>query len=149
MRKKQEWHGKTKTKEYKAWECMKTRCLNPNCKAYLNYGGRGITIQPEWLKSFVIFLKEVRKAPTPESTLERVDNSIGYIKGNVVWASRRTQANNRRGVKLVKYKNKILPLSYASDLVGIPYKTLWRRLKIAKTNCLDGYDYTLKSNQFS
>ena len=30
---------------------MKNRCYNQNFKEYKNYGGRGITVCPEWLNS--------------------------------------------------------------------------------------------------
>jgi hypothetical protein len=90
---------------------------------------------------------DVGIAPNPKLTLERKDNSLGYIHGNVVWADRRTQANNRRSVKLVSYKGETLPLSYAADLINISYKTLFQRLSVAKSNCLDGLDYPLKRNR--
>lgn len=34
---------------YAAWKAMKQRCLNPKCKAYKNYGKRGITVCDEWM----------------------------------------------------------------------------------------------------
>ena len=37
------------TKIYSIYYNMKDRCLNPNCHAYHNYGGRGIKICDEWL----------------------------------------------------------------------------------------------------
>lgn len=33
---------------YWAWKSMKQRCKNPNCKAYKNYGERGIKVCEEW-----------------------------------------------------------------------------------------------------
>ena len=33
-------HGKHNSKAYRIWTGIKTRCFNPNCKAYKNYGGR-------------------------------------------------------------------------------------------------------------
>lgn len=34
---------------------MRDRCLNPNSNRYDRYGGRGITICPEWLESYETF----------------------------------------------------------------------------------------------
>lgn len=42
-------HGMEGTKIYSIYYNMKDRCLNPNCHAYHNYGGRGIKICDEWL----------------------------------------------------------------------------------------------------
>ena len=35
---------------YWMWKALKQRCNNPKCKAYHNYGGRGITYAKEWEK---------------------------------------------------------------------------------------------------
>ena len=43
-----------RTRTYRSWEAMRERCLNPRCKAYKNYGGRGITICARWLRSRVL-----------------------------------------------------------------------------------------------
>lgn len=42
-------HNLNKSKIYSIYHNMKDRCLNPNCHAYKNYGGRGIQICDEWL----------------------------------------------------------------------------------------------------
>ena len=50
-------HGesKIKTKLYRVWISMKTRCLNPKFKFYKYYGGRGIIICPEWTNDYTKF----------------------------------------------------------------------------------------------
>ena len=75
------------------------RCHNPDHKAYPNYGGRGISVADEWrnLKTgFDRFLDHIGPKPTPDLTLDRIDNDLGYLPGNVRWADRKTQQNNRR-----------------------------------------------------
>jgi hypothetical protein len=48
-------HGMYRSPEYTAWARMKYRCSKPTHKAYSDYGGRGISVYPEWQKSFEAF----------------------------------------------------------------------------------------------
>src|SRR3990167_6238934 len=43
------------TKLYSVWTNMKQRVLNPNNTRYKDYGGRGITICPEWTNDYITF----------------------------------------------------------------------------------------------
>ena len=54
---------KSKTKEYSSWLNMRQRCNNKNNPQYEDYGGRGITICPEW-DDFDVFLADM--GPRPE-----------------------------------------------------------------------------------
>ena len=70
----------------------KQRCTNPKNKSYKDYGGRGIKFLFDSLQEFKEELGE-----RPEGyTLDRIDNDGNYEKGNVRWASRSVQMQNRR-----------------------------------------------------
>jgi hypothetical protein len=85
--------------EYRSWRAMKSRCLRPKAENYKDYGGRGIKIHEPWIGSFETFLRDLGLKPMPGMTLERVDNDGNYEPGNVVWATRKTQARNRRAAR--------------------------------------------------
>jgi hypothetical protein len=88
-------HGMYGTPEYISWRKMKERCLNPNAHNYIYYGGRGITIDPRWLK-FENFYADMGPKPDPKYTLERINSNGNYEPNNVIWASFKIQRHNRR-----------------------------------------------------
>lgn len=89
-------HGMRGEPEYQIWADIVQRCCNPSCPAYEGYGGRGIFIYPRWRESFAAFIEDVGRRPSPDLTLDRIKNDLGYFPGNVRWTTRKEQANNRR-----------------------------------------------------
>lgn len=81
---------------YRTWQAMITRCHNPNAKAFKDYGARGITVCQRWRESFEAFLADMGPRPTPEHTIERKKNDVGYEPGNCIWSTRRAQNRNTR-----------------------------------------------------
>lgn len=89
---------------YMTWALMMDRCHNPDSKDYTKWGGRGITVCPEWHNA-AIFISwvEANIGPRPggltaggrpEYTIDRKNNDLGYAPGNVRWADNRKQARN-------------------------------------------------------
>lgn len=77
---------------------MKDRCLNPNHKYSRHYLEKGILVCEKWLK-FEGFYEDMGDRPNGYS-LDRIDNNIGYSKGNCRWIPLRDQPKNRSCCKL-------------------------------------------------
>lgn len=96
-------HYRSQSSEYRIWANMKQRCFNPRNTRWLDYGGRGITVSPEWRDSFEAFLADVGPRPSRQHTLDRADNNRGYYPDNVGWAlARQQQTNTRRPERMVE-----------------------------------------------
>lgn len=95
-------HGLSKTCEYRIWQQMKLRCLQPKRHNYKDYGGRGITICKQWIHSFETFYKNMGIRPTSKHSIDRIDNDGNYTPENCKWSTPQEQARNRR---LPKRKN--------------------------------------------
>lgn len=76
---------------------LKRRCLDPSHHAYHRYGGKGITLHEEWLdfSAFASYIdKELGPRPAGHS-LDRIRGYLGYVPGNVRWATNLEQSRNR------------------------------------------------------
>lgn len=87
-------HGASLTPEYRTWAAMRQRCLNPRSSRYPTYGGRGITICERW-SNFTAFLADMGPRPSPDHSLDRIDNDKGYEPSNCRWATRSQQQRNK------------------------------------------------------
>lgn len=124
------------SKEYRAWLNMKRRCLDTKGRRYADWGGRGITVYPQWLTSYETFLAYIGRAPSSHHSLDRIDNDGPYQPGNVRWATRTEQGLHTRQTPYLTFQNETLSLNQWEDRIGFPHGTLHSRL--------NRYGYTIE-----
>lgn len=67
-------------------------------------------------------LENIGPRPSAEHSLDRVDNSLGYTAGNLRWASKKQQANNKRRYECWKHGERIARLCDARQ--DLSYETV-------------------------
>ncbi len=119
-------HGLHRSSAYLKWQAAKNRCFNKSDKSYHRYGGRGITMCPEWCDDFMAFFAHLGHCPAG-LTLERINNNGNYEPGNVRWATPLEQARNKRNSIRIKHGDELLSLRELSERFGISVDLLWAR----------------------
>jgi len=117
-------HGDNGSAEHTLWMAMLARCAGTHPR----YGGRGITVSEAWRTSYATFLADMGRRPSPELTIERVNNNKGYSKDNCVWATRSVQARNTRRNHLVTALGKTQCIVEWAEETGIPATAIKSRL---------------------
>lgn len=123
-------HGQSKTELYSKWCGMKRRCNVPHDKSYPRYGGKGIKICEEWNDSFPAFYEwAMRSGYKPGLTIDRIDNSKGYLPENCRWATVAQQNRNYSRNHLITYQGRTQCLADWADETGVNRTTLLLRIK--------------------
>jgi hypothetical protein len=106
---------------------MKERCGDTNNK---DYGGRGITICPEWRGDFRPFFDwALASGYANNLTIDRIDVNGNYEPGNCRWADRNTQANNTRRNNYITHEGITKTAMQWAREYEIPISTFLRWLK--------------------
>ena len=108
-------HGDFGTKLYNVWCDMKQRCYNSKHKRYKDYGGRGITICPEWANDYTKFRDWALSHGYKENLqINRIENDGNYEPSNCNWVTRTENINNRRNT-ISKELIKQIEFSYNTE----------------------------------
>lgn len=117
------------TPEYEAWKQMIGRCYGTYTASYKTHGARGIRVCDDWRHSFGAFLIYMGLKPSPELTLERINNNGNYEPGNVKWATKKEQARNRRTNRLITVNGVTKCLQEWSEDSGVSHTLILYRLR--------------------
>lgn len=124
-------HGQSNTRLCHIWRDMHRRCENPKRNTYRLYGEKGISVCPEWSgsKGFENFKEwSDEHGYSDNLTIDRIDNDKGYNPDNCRWTDYKTQANNISTNRWIEYNGERHTLAQWSDITGIPYGALKRRV---------------------
>lgn len=121
-------HGLSRTSEYRAWQTMRLRCLNPENAAYPDYGGRGIKVCERWLNSVQAFVDDMGLKPSPKHEIDRIDNDGHYEPGNCQWATRKHNDRNRRNNRWIDINGERRVLAEWCELKAMPRDVVNKRL---------------------
>lgn len=133
--------GKSKHPYYGTYRTMLSRCMNKNSHKYHLYGGRGIKVCKRWQGKYGFnhFIKDMGKKPSPEYSLDRINNDGDYGPNNCRWASTHDQNTNRRdnsdhiGVYYWKKRKKFVAfMSIKGKRVSSYHNTLNQAIKKRK-----------------
>jgi hypothetical protein len=121
-------HGKRKTPEYAAWRSALKRCHSPREKSYRNYGARGIAVCERW-QSFENFYADMGPRPSPDHSLDRIDNDGNYEPANCRWATKSEQSLNTRSNFIITAFGRTAPLGAFVSSKSNGFQLAWQRMR--------------------
>lgn len=116
-------HGMSKELIHGVWRGMKRRCEDPNDKAYVYYGARGVHVCPRW-QSFKNFWADMGPTYKRGLSIDRIDVNKGYYPENCRWATAEQQSCNMRRNRLIKG----VPVTVFARQHNLNFATVFGRL---------------------
>jgi hypothetical protein len=120
-------HGATKTRLYRIFKLMHERCRAPRCRAFKNYGGRGICVCDEWATFEPFRDWAMANGYTDALTIDRIDNDGNYEPSNCRWATQKQQCRNKRNTIYLEHDGLKLTLKEWAEQTGLNYHTMFYR----------------------
>lgn len=104
---------------HKIWTSMKTRCNYKPAKDYYRYGGRGISVHPEWNESCLEFIKwSLTNGYAEGLQIDRIDNDGNYEPTNCRWVTGLENARARPSNKLTLEKANLIRERYRTEKIS-------------------------------
>jgi len=93
-------HGETGVRLYRIWQNIKNRCFYISNTNYQYYGGRGITICPEWINDYIKFRDwSLNNGYKDSLEIDRINTNGNYEPNNCQWI---TQTENKQKLRTTK-----------------------------------------------
>ena len=122
-------HGGSHTRLYNIWCGMINRCSNPSQKEYSRYGGRGITVCPEWRADFTAFQSwALQNGYADDLSIDRIDPDGNYCPKNCRWVTMKEQQRNKGNTRRITHKGDTLTLNQWAQKTGINAECIRDRL---------------------
>lgn len=115
--------------EFKRWQFMLARVEARKGRDFKWYRNKGITCCIRWL-SFINFIEDVGRCPSPAHSLDRIDNTGNYCKENCRWADAKTQARNRSNNTIIEWRGRKHALCVWSEILGFNKNVLANRIQL-------------------
>lgn len=122
------FHNADEKKLHSVWADMKRRCKNPSRENYPHYGGRGITVCPEWEDFNNFYEWAIANGYSQGLSLDRIDNNGNYEPANCKWSTVKEQNDNRSCTVKFTYNGETRTLTEWSELYGLKYGLLYDRI---------------------
>lgn len=123
-------HGLHKTKVYKTWIGIKNRCYNKNYSKFYLYGERGIKVCDRWLEKngFINFFQDMGHPPSPNHSIDRINNNGNYEPNNCRWATIHEQNRNTRFNINITQNGETHCVSEWARILNMKKSTIYNRL---------------------
>jgi hypothetical protein len=127
------WQEKVNSRSnalYSIWKGIRRRCGligSSTDKHFRSYVRRGIGMDDDFANSFAAFAEEVGPRPSPRHQIDRIDNNLGYVRGNMRWATPKENANNTSGNIYIEIDGERKTLQQWCDHYGVNNKTVHGR----------------------
>lgn len=113
-------------------QVAKDRCTNSRNAQFGDYGGRGIRFEFGSASAMAAWLIENLGEPPVGMSIDRRDNNLGYRAGNLRWATRQMQIDNRRRYRRSEQGERLRYL--VVDRPDVVYETLRSWIKLGLTD---------------
>lgn len=116
----------TRTRIYKIWVHMCSRCKNPKEK---NYYGKGISVCDEWKNDFINFyIWSINNGYEDKLTIDRINSEGNYEPSNCRWVTYKQQNNNNCMNRKITYNGETHTIGEWGDITGIGRNLLYQRI---------------------
>ena len=122
--------GSKRTRLYRIWSGIKTRCYNTNqAYAFGKYGAKGIEMCQEWRNSYEAFRDwSLSNGYADGLTIDRIDPRGNYEPSNCRWITQQEQQNNRTNNHLITYNGETHTIAEWGRLMNFSKAVIPHRL---------------------